>query len=72
MENWHLLPEHLRLDPEVRRYRRCVAPYQPWQDTHIDRPAPLIRDCSQCRAFEERRSRGGVCDKGTQTYARDR
>ncbi|EZA48028.1 hypothetical protein X777_14449 [Ooceraea biroi] len=65
---WDRLPEHLRLDPEVRRYRRCIAHYnQPWQDTHIDGPAPQIKDCSKCRAIEERRSRGVVCDKGTQT-----
>ncbi|EZA56084.1 hypothetical protein X777_03195 [Ooceraea biroi] len=46
---WDRLPEHLRRDPEVQRYRKCYAHHnQPWQRTHIDGPAPRIMDCSTC------------------------
>lgn len=48
---WEKLPEHIRLDPEVRRYRRCLEHYnRPWQRTHIDGPAPLVKDCSECNS----------------------
>ncbi|EZA56513.1 hypothetical protein X777_03560 [Ooceraea biroi] len=65
---WNRLPEHLRCDPEVRRYRRCLAHYnQPGQRFYIDEPAPLIMDCSTCRAIEARGSHGATCDEDTQT-----
>ncbi|EZA50802.1 hypothetical protein X777_11062 [Ooceraea biroi] len=62
------LPEHLRRDPEVQRYRNCYAHYnQPGQRTHIDGPLPRIIECHKCRAIEARGLHGSVCDKATQT-----
>jgi hypothetical protein len=47
---WEKLPEHIKADSEVQTYRRCYEHYnQPWQRTHIDGPAPLIKDCSECQ-----------------------
>ena len=47
---WDKLPEHIKADPEVQTYRRCFEHYnQPWMRTHIDGPAPMIRDCSECQ-----------------------
>ncbi|KYQ57306.1 hypothetical protein ALC60_03735, partial [Trachymyrmex zeteki] len=47
---WVKLPEHVKADSEIRTYRRCGKHYnQPWQRTHIDGPAPKIKDCSECR-----------------------
>lgn len=46
---WDKLPEHIRADSEVQTYRRCYKHYnQPWQQTHIDGPAPLIKNCREC------------------------
>lgn len=46
---WDRLPEHVKLDPEVQRYRACLEHYnRPWQRTHIDGPPPLIRNCTEC------------------------
>ena len=43
---WEKLPAHLKADPEVQGYRNCRKHYnQPWQRTHIDGPAPHIKDC---------------------------
>lgn len=47
---WDKLPEHIRADLEVQTYRRCYEHYnQPWQRTHIDGPAPMIKDCYECQ-----------------------
>ena len=47
---WDRLPEHLKTDPEVQRYRPCTEHYnRPWQRTHIDGPPPLIKNCDICR-----------------------
>ncbi|KYN21206.1 hypothetical protein ALC57_06422 [Trachymyrmex cornetzi] len=47
---WNKLPGHLKVDSEVRTYRRSDEHYnQPWQRTHIDGPAPKIKDCSECQ-----------------------
>ncbi|KYN12735.1 hypothetical protein ALC57_15094 [Trachymyrmex cornetzi] len=44
------LPKHVKVDSEVRTYRRCDEHYnQPWQRTHIDGPAPKIKDCNECQ-----------------------
>ncbi|EZA53529.1 hypothetical protein X777_06962 [Ooceraea biroi] len=44
---WNKLPEHIKVDVDVQTYRRCYEHYnQPWQRTHIDGPAPLIKDCA--------------------------
>ena len=49
-ELWDKLPESIKVDPEVRQYRRCLEHYnRPWQRTHIDGPAPLVKDCIECR-----------------------
>ncbi|KAL6421593.1 hypothetical protein ACFW04_014322 [Cataglyphis niger] len=54
---WEKLSEYIKADTEVRRYRRCLEHYnRPWQRTHIDGPAPLIKDCSECN------SRSGTVD----------
>jgi len=45
---WDKLPEHVKTDSEIRTYRRCDY-NQPWQRTHIDDPAPKIKDCSECQ-----------------------
>ena len=47
---WQKLPQHIQADPEVQTYRRCDEHYnQPWQRTHIDGPAPRIKDCGECQ-----------------------
>ncbi|KYN29100.1 hypothetical protein ALC57_01463 [Trachymyrmex cornetzi] len=47
---WDRLPEHIRADSEVQRYRRCLKHYNlPTHQTHIDGPTPLIKNCSECR-----------------------
>jgi len=47
---WDKLPEHIKSDLEVQTYRRCYEHYNRlWQRTHIDGPAPLIKDCHECR-----------------------
>lgn len=47
---WDRLPEHIKADPEIQQYRRCLKHYNClWQRTHIDGPAPLIRNCSVCQ-----------------------
>lgn len=46
---WANLPAHMKSDPEVQLYRRCYTHYnRPWQRTHIDGPAPMIKDCGEC------------------------
>lgn len=46
---WDRLPEHIKADSEVRTYRRCLEHYNlPRQRTHIDGPAPRIKDCDEC------------------------
>lgn len=46
---WDKLPKHIRADLEIQQCRQCLKHYnRPWQQTHIDGPAPLIRDCSEC------------------------
>lgn len=47
---WDKLPEHIKTDSEIQQYRRCLRHHnQPWQRTHIDGPAPMIIDCSECQ-----------------------
>jgi len=47
---WQKLPQHIRADAEVQTYRRCKEHYnQPWQECHIDGPAPRIKDCDECQ-----------------------
>ena len=47
---WKKLPEHIKADSEVQTYRRCFEHYnRPWQQTHIDGPTPMIKDCSECQ-----------------------
>ena len=34
----------------MQEYRRCQEHYnQPWQRTHIDSPAPYVKDCDLCK-----------------------
>lgn len=48
---WDKLPDYLKADSEVRSYRRCLEHYnQPWQRTHIDGPAPLVKNCTVCQS----------------------
>jgi len=48
---WDRLPEHIRADSEVQEYRRCLKHYNlPYHQTHLDGPAPLIKNCSECQA----------------------
>ncbi|KYQ56632.1 hypothetical protein ALC60_04434 [Trachymyrmex zeteki] len=43
------LPEHIRADSEVQRYHRCLKHYNlPSHQTHINGPAPLIKNCGEC------------------------
>ncbi|KYQ47381.1 hypothetical protein ALC60_13599 [Trachymyrmex zeteki] len=43
---WDRLPEHIRADSEVQRYCRCLKHYNlSSHQTHIDGPAPLIKNC---------------------------
>lgn len=50
---WERLPAHLQNDSDVQRYRLCHKHHnQPWQDTHIDGPPPLIKDCGMCARNE--------------------
>lgn len=47
---WDKLPEHIKADSEVQTYRLCLEHYnRPWHREHIDGPAPLIKDCGECR-----------------------
>ncbi|KYN27911.1 hypothetical protein ALC57_02687 [Trachymyrmex cornetzi] len=47
---WNKLPQRVKVDSEVRTYRRCDEHYnQPWQRTHIDGPVPKIKDCTECQ-----------------------
>ena len=47
---WEKFPEHIKADPEVRGYRRCLQHYnQLWQRDHVDGPAPYVRDCELCQ-----------------------
>ena len=47
---WDKLPEYIKADSEVQTYRRCFEHYnRPWQRTHIDGPAPMIKDCYECQ-----------------------
>jgi len=40
---------------EVQTYRRCYEHYnRSWQRTHIDGPAPLIKDCRECQLLQQR------------------
>lgn len=46
---WDRLPAHIKADPEVQSYRRCLKHYNlPTQRDHIDGPPPMIRECSEC------------------------
>ncbi|XP_025267148.1 uncharacterized protein LOC112638877 [Camponotus floridanus] len=48
--NVPMLPEYIKADPEIQTYRCCYKHYnQPWQETHIDGPVPLINNCSECQ-----------------------
>lgn len=59
---WDKLPEHIKADSEVRTYRRCDEHYnQPWQRTHIDGPAPMIKDCGECQRRAQQRREAAVC-----------
>jgi len=46
---WDRLSEHIRADLEIQ-YRRCLKHYNLSCQTHIDGPAPLIKNCSECQA----------------------
>ncbi|KYM99106.1 hypothetical protein ALC62_10162 [Cyphomyrmex costatus] len=42
---WDRLPEHIRADLKVQRHRRCLKHYNlPSHRTHIDGPAPLVKN----------------------------
>lgn len=46
---WDKLPSHIKVDPEVQSYRRCLVHYnRPDQRSHIDGPPPMIRNCYIC------------------------
>lgn len=46
---WYRLPERLRTDPEVQRCRACLEHHnRSWQQTHIDGPPPMIKECTEC------------------------
>lgn len=50
---WDKLPEHIKADSEIQHYQRCLKHYnQPESDTHIDGPAPLIKDCFLCNNYQ--------------------
>jgi len=47
---WDKLPEHIKVDSEIQQYRSCMRHYNlPWQQTHIDGPTPLIKNCGECQ-----------------------
>ncbi|KYN00528.1 hypothetical protein ALC62_08701 [Cyphomyrmex costatus] len=49
---WDRLPEHIRADSVVQRHRRCLKHYNfPSHQTHIDGPAPLIKNCKVINAL---------------------
>ncbi|KYN02130.1 hypothetical protein ALC62_07062 [Cyphomyrmex costatus] len=42
---WDRLPEHKRADSEIQQHSRCLKHYNlPSHQTHIDGPAPLIKN----------------------------
>ena len=50
---WDKLPEHVKMDSEVRTYRRCDEHYnQPWRETHIGGLALKTKNCSECQCRE--------------------
>ena len=50
---WDKLPENLKADWEVQQYRRCLKHYNlPHHQTHVDGPAPLIKNCRECQRDE--------------------
>ncbi|KYM96687.1 hypothetical protein ALC62_12651 [Cyphomyrmex costatus] len=45
---WDRLPEYIKADSEVQQHRRCLKHYNlPCHRSHIDGPAPFIKDCSE-------------------------
>ncbi|KAL6260854.1 hypothetical protein P5V15_008383 [Pogonomyrmex californicus] len=59
---WDKLSEHIKTDLEIRTYRRCVEHCnQPWQRTHINGPAPKIKDCSVCQQQRQTKAALEVC-----------
>src|SRR5580765_1342607 len=47
---WDKLPEHIKADSEIQQYRHCTQHYNlSWQQTHIDGPTPLIKNCCECQ-----------------------
>ncbi|KYN50253.1 hypothetical protein ALC62_06845 [Cyphomyrmex costatus] len=47
---WDKLPEHVKTDSEVQRHCRCLKHYNlPSQQTHIDGPPHLIKNCGECQ-----------------------
>jgi len=51
---WNKLPEHIKQDPEVQSYRRCLEHYnQPSQQLHIDGLPPLIKNCYKCKLQQQ-------------------
>ncbi|KYM95357.1 hypothetical protein ALC62_13997 [Cyphomyrmex costatus] len=45
---WDRLPEYIKSDSEVQKHCRCLKHYNlPCHRSHIDGPAPFIKDCSE-------------------------
>lgn len=44
---WDRLLEHIKADLEVQQYRQCLKHYNLLCQTHIDGPAPLIKNCAE-------------------------
>lgn len=57
---WHRLPNHLKFDPEILSHRLCYEHYNlPNERTHIDGPAPMIKDCTRCIIAEIESAKDG-------------
>ncbi|KYQ47213.1 hypothetical protein ALC60_13770 [Trachymyrmex zeteki] len=55
---WGRLSEHIGADSEVQGYRRCLEHYNlSSHQTHIDEPAPLIKNYGECRLVKSRDKR---------------
>lgn len=46
-ESWGVLPDYIRNDPLMKRYKECVK-HKPTCD-QIDGPSPRIIDCPSCK-----------------------
>lgn len=45
---WDLLPDYVRNDPLIKRYKQCLKHHNFEEGDQIDGPSPRIIDCVRC------------------------